>query len=133
MTGTVVLNQVRFVPGIRQLHANIEGKVYFAPDFLEVSAGEVKFPETTLIEGQTVRFYNTYGLITNTVTSSGGGGGGGGGSGSIQTGEELPEAAESYRGTLFLLLGGSQNPDILYVCTKDYNDNYAWNELVLIS
>ena len=133
LTGTVVLNQVRFVPGIRQLHANIEGKVYFAPDFLEVSAGEVKFPETTLIEGQTVRFYNTYGLITNTVTSSGGGGGGGGGSGSIQTGEELPEAAESYRGTLFLLLGGSQNPDILYVCTKDYNDNYAWNELVLIS
>lgn len=59
--------------------------------------------------------------------------GGGGGSGSgLVTGSELPTAGSEYRGTMFLLLGGSQTPDILYICTKDYQDNYNWNEIVLI-
>ena len=59
------------------------------------------------------------------------GSGSSGGSG-FTTGSTLPTAGSEYRGTMFLLLGGSQTPDILYICTKDYQDNYNWNEIVLI-
>ena len=58
--------------------------------------------------------------------------GSGSSGGSGLTGSTLPTAGSEYRGTMFLLLGGSQAPDILYICTKDYQDNYNWNEIVLI-
>lgn len=57
----------------------------------------------------------------------------GSGSSGLSQGSALPTANESKRGTQFLLLGGMLTPDTLYICTKDYQDNYVWNEIVLIS
>lgn len=62
-TGTITLNQVVYTVGARQLHANIAGMDYFSPDFSETSNNVVQFPPAFLTTGQTVRFYNTYGIV----------------------------------------------------------------------
>lgn len=72
-------------------------------------------------------FSATNGAAVWKKTGSGSGGAG------LSTGSTLPTANESKRGQQFLLLGAALTPDTLYICTKDYQDNYVWNEIVLIS
>ena len=62
-SGLISLNMVQYTPGVRQLHANIEGKEYFSPDFAEINSREVRFPSNFLVAGKIIRFYNTYGLV----------------------------------------------------------------------
>jgi hypothetical protein len=68
--------------------------------------------------------------VGSAVWKKGGSGGSGGG---VQTGSVLPMPSSSNRGTTFLLLGGLQEADVLFICTKNYQDTYSWNEFVLIS
>lgn len=50
----------------------------------------------------------------------------------LETGSVLPTPNLSRRGKQFMVLGGPQTPDIIYVCMKDYLDNYVWNEMVVL-
>jgi hypothetical protein len=70
-SGSIVLSQIVYSAGIRQLRLNIDGKEYFAPnDFTEVGTNEVLFPSGFLQVGQKLRFYNTYGLVDTGIIAS---------------------------------------------------------------
>lgn len=56
-----------------------------------------------------------------------------GGSALITSGYVLPTPSSNYRGTFFVLLGATQAPDILYICLKDYQDNYRWSEVTILN
>lgn len=62
-TGNIVLNSVRYTPGMHQLQAYYSGHVLIAPDFVETGYNSVSFPANFLQAGDTVRFVTTYGLI----------------------------------------------------------------------
>ena len=51
----------------------------------------------------------------------------------VASGTILPVASAQLRGRLFLLLVGTGLPDTLYICAKDYLDNYKWFEIVLMN
>ena len=51
----------------------------------------------------------------------------------VASGTVLPTPAVGLRGQLFLLLGDVGAPDTLYICAKDYLDNYNWFEVILMN
>ncbi len=48
------------------------------------------------------------------------------------SGNSLPVADESYRGQFFTKTGGEGTADKVYVCIKNEEDNYEWEEVSLI-
>lgn len=68
-TGLIKLVSCQYVPGAHQLHANVNGHDFIAPDFTEVGTNTVKFPEGFFQEGDVVRFYTGYGLVDSSAIS----------------------------------------------------------------
>ena len=47
----------------------------------------------------------------------------------VWQGTQLPNAAGEHRGRFFLVQGDSENEDVLYICAKDLNGTYRWQEV----
>jgi len=62
-TGLITLSSCRYTVGAHQLHANVGGHDFMAPDFVELSGSLVQFPENFLQEGDVVKFYVGYGIV----------------------------------------------------------------------
>lgn len=62
-TGLITLTSCQYTPGAHQLHANVGGHDFMAPDFVEVSANTIQFPPNFLQAGDVVRFYVAYGIV----------------------------------------------------------------------
>ena len=68
-TGLITLASCRYTPGAHQLHANVGGHDFMAPDFVEVSTSSIQFPANYLQAGDTVRFYVSYGIVDGSAVS----------------------------------------------------------------
>ena len=68
-TGVITLSSCRYTPGAHQLHANVGGHDFMAPDFVEVSPSSIQFPPSFLQKGDVVRFYVGYGVVDGSAVS----------------------------------------------------------------